>query len=189
MVFGFPSSVFELPVCYSVLTCNPDFSTSSTTNHCDALWRLQRPQVCRHARAVKPRCPLHHFQIRLGVVDAGCVCCERSDIRDCLSMSRYLKCWWLTWNCKETKNLYVEVLSIKKRPLEVVILLLYILTSKCMLAHAFSWSKTIKTLWNYPKHTFFFMRTRGTCKTHVEIYSWIIGSSVVAYAEWHSVYT
>ena len=35
------------------------------------------------------------------------------------------------------------------------------LTSECMLAHAFAWSKTTKFFENYEKNTFFIMHTRG----------------------------
>ena len=34
--------------------------------------------------------------------------------------------------------------------------------------HALAWLKTIQKAQNYPKHTFFFMRMRGSCKAYVE---------------------
>ena len=49
--------------------------------------------------------------------------------------------------------------------------MLYILTSKCMLAHAFAWLKTIKIIRKSPKSTFFIMRMIDSCKTHEEKYS------------------
>ena len=50
----------------------------------------------------------------------------------------------------------------------VVSYLLCISTSKCMLVHAFRWSKMIKNIRKSVKRTFFIMHMRGSCKTHVE---------------------
>ena len=46
--------------------------------------------------------------------------------------------------------------------------LLCISTSKRMLAHAFTWLKTMKYIWKSWKKWFFIMRTRGSCKAHEE---------------------
>ena len=46
--------------------------------------------------------------------------------------------------------------------------LLCISTSKCMLAHAFAWSKTMKNIQKPWKSTFSIMHTRGSCKDHEE---------------------
>ena len=44
--------------------------------------------------------------------------------------------------------------------------MLYISTSECMLAHAFTLSKTMKNAWKLQKSTFFIVRMRDSHKAH-----------------------
>ena len=47
-------------------------------------------------------------------------------------------------------------------------LVMCISTSKHMVAHAFSWSKTIKNARKLSKSMFFIIRTRDLCKAHAK---------------------
>ena len=70
---------------------------------------------------------------------------------------------------QETKPNYILVWVVLHKDfylwdIEVGNQLLCISTSECMLAHAFALSKTMKTLENYEKCTFFIMHRRGSRK-------------------------